>query len=289
MSSLGEDLPPEIIREIIAHFVNSTPSVSSKPGLASCSITCRYWASVIRPALFASISLSSRYDLLQLLEFLQSHAVTTQTISECLECISIVQRSDYPAPPWFHHVDIIRRVSKRSDLAFTLMVLPGPTVLASAGPPSVKSDAVTFPSPVFCLPRRLPSCITPFQMMRLSDIEVSRKDFLRLLGSLPGLWSLHCRRVSFKDDMRSSGLSYGRPNSVLKHLCLDGYEFRTATGNLWTQLLLASTILRGSRHLNVEQQVWLSALGAVCSLLDHWGPGVGTLTVLLLDNFKCKR
>lgn len=269
-TSLAATLPPEVIHAVVVHFVHRYPISTSKSGLASCSLTCRHWASIIRPGLFANIRLNSRDDLVQLLEFMITPGTIQPAIAECVQFISFFQQSIHSTPPWFHLAHMLRRFVKQ-DAVFSLHVinreLQAPISPSQTSDPSLSKAGASFPLSIFGLPRTLPSCISPLTMIMLDNLHVNGKDLLRLLDRLPRLWTLACMAVTFSDTWESLALYPRKLTRSLITVRLENYyTLGQVLGTGWPGLMLASTILRSAELLAIDAELWKLALGIISSL-----------------------
>lgn len=285
-SANGAHLPPEVICEIAANIPDI--HVYPKGGIAACSLTCRYWASLLRPALFSYLGLRSSTDLAQLLEFLDSPPILCPAIAQCLNRIGLFQRTGHPTPPWFHHVHIIAKRSGRKDLHFTLYLWPEmlPAYLGGALPIPSNAKSDTFPFSVLRLPRSLPGTILPVRVMRLRELRIHARDLLRLIDSLPRLQSLSLLRVLFDEDLATITRYPRRSTRALTYVDL---QRRLGIGitDLRAELNLASSILQSSVYLGIDPHDWQTALDVSLSLFSPLAEGA-QLCIEMPQDRMCK-
>ena len=102
-------LPPEIIHRIVdtLGIFRGTYNdfvTGPKEGLASCSLTCKHWAAVLREALFSRLTLRNLEDVTQIISFFRSSLSIGRPLSQILNLI-IVDIIDAAQLPWVHHLD----------------------------------------------------------------------------------------------------------------------------------------------------------------------------------------
>lgn len=93
----GADLPPEVISAIASSLAMEAPHY--KRGLAACSLTCRYWAGLIRPELFESLAVYAFEDLHRLIEFLDCPApMPGPPLTQLVKSIRVPYEQCYKQP-----------------------------------------------------------------------------------------------------------------------------------------------------------------------------------------------
>ncbi|PSR90698.1 hypothetical protein PHLCEN_2v4847 [Hermanssonia centrifuga] len=184
-------LPAEVIAMVIQclaaiNHKSYKPVEITKHELASCSLTCRYWARQCRPSIFGRIKLLSRADVLTLLSFLES---PRSNIAPHIRYVSVEQKeSREPYEPWIHL--FVALVHKLPHVRWDL------TLIDITSPPRPQSLRSIYRG----LPRPLPS---PSSLVALQITNYHLRAFthlVRLVASLPSLEQLSCTRLSWDSD-----------------------------------------------------------------------------------------
>ena len=76
-------LPSELVHAVLIRTEDFGRNGLIKRGLASCSLTCKHWAVLIRPMLFMHLTLSSAEDVSRLVAFLNAD-VLEPALSYCI-------------------------------------------------------------------------------------------------------------------------------------------------------------------------------------------------------------
>ncbi len=198
-------LPAEIIAMVIQclatiNHKSHKPVKITKHELASCSLTCRYWARQCRPSIFGRIKLLSRVDVLTLLSFLE---LPRSNIAPHIRYVSLEHKeSCEPYEPWLHlFVALVHKLGPHVRWDLTLIDITSPP-----RPQSLRSIYRG-------LPRPLPS---PSSLVALQLTNYHLRTFTNLIvlvASLPSLEQLSCTRLSWDSDP----VEFSRISNRLKH------------------------------------------------------------------------
>lgn len=246
--TFAQDLPPEVVHGILdasrQEGVWDVLERPSKKGLVSLSLTCYYWATLIRRSLFASLTLHGREDLLQLIKFLHCPEVLPIPLKACIHRIEVIQDNPREAP-WLHLLAKLPYMSEGVGNAFIIKGLESePDSSASETP---KPDHL----PLALLPRTVPGSIFNIHRLLLRDLRLRRRmDLARFVDGLPRLWTCELIRVTFVEEGGSMERPHRRRFNPL-------YELRwVRAGNcedrsLHSQILLSSGVLRVRARLGL--------------------------------------
>lgn len=199
------DIPPELF-DLILYFLMLQGNVRiddadhlqvvdvSKREMCNCGLTCRYWADLCLSKAFQYVRITSREDLLELAEFVRSpHSY----LRRYLTVVDLVQVD--PKPPWIHHAAPLvgaLALDLVGELQYTL-TLEGP---GFAHGPKLYPGSESIRSVHQGVPRRIPSSMSPFDRLYLSNIHFhSFNDFLRLISELPTSTQLILDRISWTE------------------------------------------------------------------------------------------
>ena len=197
MSSAGGNFPPEIISRIVEELVSNVPyaSLVGKTGLATCGLTCRYWAAQVQPRLFASLGLKNAEDIQELSGFIARKPQLANFIGN----ISLVITTS--TAPCIHHLHRLGR-----------LISPNTSLLVTTNnDEKIPDDGVVRARPAQSLlgfPRAVPIPTLPITHLFLRDFRfTTRQGLFRLISSLPKLQSCSlkmfflvksCRRPRYK-------------------------------------------------------------------------------------------
>lgn len=138
---LSTALPPEVLRDVVDSFrlaedtsperenVEGTGYKSNKMYLTTLSLTCRDWASVVRPRLFHHLELKTSLDVAQLLEFLASPVSVGPPLSACIGSVEYKMNQDQ-IPPWIRLHDISTIIPK-ATMTLWVSEIPGQALLTT--------------------------------------------------------------------------------------------------------------------------------------------------------------
>ena len=106
MFSKAAQIPEELFKVLLKHLcINERPpsaATSFEPRLARCSLTCRYWATHIRPVLFSKIALKSQDDVHTLATLLRSPVDVPGPLYAAVRAICL--HMDSLSRPWMYHI-----------------------------------------------------------------------------------------------------------------------------------------------------------------------------------------
>lgn len=129
-------------------------STCRKRGLAACGLTCRYWASVMRPLLFATLTLRSAEDVAQLMTFLRSATSLRPTLPECIDRLDI-EMQGFQTLPWIHHIHKLSRRINDLEIHLAVAISDDTTPLSDRIHPRTQLSALPHGCfPALCFPSR---------------------------------------------------------------------------------------------------------------------------------------
>lgn len=251
----GAELPSEVICFIVQglHDGSRPQGTSVKAGLAACSLTCRYWAEMLQPFLFGSLTLRSSEDVTQLLDFFRS----SPALADFVWDLQVRQRSH--SHLWFHHVN--KLVAYLREDTYVTLTIDGSTSLPL--PDTTKKLRSPASVQLYSLPRTLPGSILQMTRITIDGVELRRRsDLVRFISGLPTLLSCGIKRVKF---LQSHPIEPEiiRPRSF--H-CLREIEVsQCQDDSLTTQLELASSFLAGE-DFPFDEEVRSRTVEALLSL-----------------------
>ena len=181
MPSRADRLPEELFEPIIKYicilrkwdwdFVHTR-------SLRDCSLTCRYWATRIRPAIFSHVTLTSQSRTRTFLALLPSPVVVPGLLRDIVREISLVMAED--SRPWMYHVWALLRNGALPNLRSINVNIRGQSDdirRPEAG--RSKCEALLDVG----LPRRLPSS-HQINLHTLSLTEISFRSYESLLRTV---------------------------------------------------------------------------------------------------------
>lgn len=246
----AEDLPPELIRLVVSYlYVRDTGRYGAlKRGLATCSLTCRYWASILRPLLFENIEIRSRQDAFQLQQFLESLTILKPPLSKCVRFLTLKQ-SAREVPPWMQLYKLAKYF-RRGEIELTIDAIDGDLLWHA-------------------VPRTLPRSIFAMHVINLENMKFRQgRDLVRFIHNLPEVWSCTCKAITFQDasPVPPIRLPRRRPLESVEDLEFD-MEGCTEL-SFETQLTVALAVRVARDRLRVGEDSWTSALAAVLALVS---------------------
>lgn len=258
LSRSDMDLPPEIVRQVVLHVCHLAPGLWKEPwsetkrGLAACSLTCRFWAAIVRPSLFGSLDIRSPEDLDTLTDFLDFPApLPGVPISDLIRTITIVHPlCALRASVLLKVQALLKRLSLEPAVGLTI-VDPGVFAGRSARPipPSISRH-----SPFSDLPKTLPWKMLPLHSLTLEKVQIQRKiDVVRMLDSLPDITRITLQEVTFVDKSPITRGPRRRP-SALSYVDVKTHE------HIEDQILSASDIFASQRQVPGDFDAWAAGL-----------------------------
>lgn len=159
-------IPSELVHAVLERMWDCDDNGRIKRGLASCSLTCRYWAAIIRPLLFEELMIHSREEIRQLVAFMDADFLEP-TLSKCIQFLNVIEDQASVGPPWSHQ--LIRLASRLPGLLIDSWTVKGAPTFSN----SQHRLARRSPLPFLVLPRTLPRCILHHvESLILSDLSV---------------------------------------------------------------------------------------------------------------------
>lgn len=235
-----------------------------KTGLAACSLTCRYWATAIRPVLFSSLVLRSADDFDQMIALVEAPTSPAGDLVSTFVREVGIELDGSPQRPWLHH---LRKLSvhlgpKRPP---RLRGMEPPSFLfrmrvVGDGHSNLESIHLL---PFQDLPRSLPHIYPALLSLRLENLRLRpSRDLIRLVSRPPRLFSYWMERVSFPGGPRAnvtllSQIRRTSPTMAVVSRCGDGLAR--------TQLSLAIAALPPPKYSGVHDHVWDIAFQAVAA------------------------
>lgn len=260
-------LPAELVHAILIQIEDEHQNGQPiKGGLTACSLTCRFWARVVRPMLFERLTIRSPDDIVQLLAFLNALDPLHLPLGSCIEVLYAIEDLQSPRIPWCHQIFSLRQVLPEvvfHDVAF--LTIEGSTVADQFDP----KPRPLLPCAMF--PRTLPGSTTPLGLLRLRRLQLpSIRELVKCVQRL-GLTKVSLEEVIFaKGDVEA--LRPGRSHSHSRLLSVSiSYRFDDpATFQYWfkvSNILFAS---QGRMRSDGPTQALTEKL--LLLLLTH-GPG----------------
>ena len=158
-------LPDELIHAIVTQMWDRDEENNLvKRGLASCSLTCRHWASLIRPLLFYELTIRSAKDLAQLLAFLNSFNPLHPSLWDCIGFLHVVDGRTSSSIPWSHQ---IFRLHRRIVHIYSMHLTIEKSSADDELPLGHNSS-----QPLTIIPRTLPGSIMPLERLTLSHLRL---------------------------------------------------------------------------------------------------------------------
>ena len=158
-------LPDELVHAIVVrmedHGKGYTPV---KCGLASCSLTCRHWAKLIRPLLFCELTIRSAEDIAQLLAFLNDPDILDHSLRDCIRFLHVINDQTSSSILWSHQISRLHRRIPHLDYMNLTIEKSGADDELPAGRDSSQ--------PLAIIPRTLPGSIMPLSWLRLSHLQL---------------------------------------------------------------------------------------------------------------------
>ncbi|EKM52891.1 uncharacterized protein PHACADRAFT_261560 [Phanerochaete carnosa HHB-10118-sp] len=271
----GAELPSELLHRIVvlcrAAILSHDGETETfgKKGLAACSLTCRYWAIIIRPKLFETLVLRSYQDAAQLASFLTTPTTLEPSIQEYIRSIeiSLCEPARFSETSWVHLVDLCRRIpslAHNSSITWDRglnLTMKGVQEGGSNLKQSMRSDTLL---PATVLPRTVPVSSLRLKKLVLSDLTLrSVRDLIRFITSLH-TWekaSLDIERITFLQGLREADRTqprrrHGGSNVFMRH-CFDKSHFADAL-RLAIILAGAHSIVEGARGFWLAEQFMLA-------------------------------
>lgn len=256
--SPGSDIPAELVGYIVKRLLDPVSKQSElrghKRSLSSCSLTCRYWSHIIRPVLFAELTLSAPVALAGLLAMLDSCTSFQPFLSQHVHEITI-RHDPFPSPHWLHHV---YKLSKRLCSArVSVLITRRSSAETSATTDRIPLSKVDLP---FMLPKTLPASLYPFYRITLDNLRIRRRtDLLRFVRTIPELQHLECRRLRFDDGaypFQTQRRNHHRTPTKVPQIIMS----QCGDGHLETQMVLASGILASSEQFSLDGKQWATVI-----------------------------
>ena len=190
-------LPSELVHAVLIRLDDFDwyRNKAIKRGLASCSLTCRHWAVLIRPMLFMHLTLSSGEDVSQLVAFLNADFLEP-TLGYCILSLRFIEDQASAGPSWGHQ--LIRLAERLPRCSFRTCTVKG----APAVPDSQQPLACRSPLPFSTLPRTLfRSRMHQFTQLTLSGLSLrSVQDLANFVAHQMSCERLALDNVTFAEE-----------------------------------------------------------------------------------------
>lgn len=260
----GGALPPEVIRMIVGYLATSELYAEPKKGLARCSLTCRYWAGTLRPALFAKLTLCTPRDVSQLLDLLDAPSVLEPTLQRCLREVTYEILETQMVPPWLRLHTLSRSI-------------PNVVMILTIGDAFTSHDDIDGASLLANFPRTLPPSIFPFNAVYLTDVNFkSAAEFSGLFHNMLKLSSGVVHNLTIRKR------AVPVPRRALRQLRAVELEVRSlnvGSNSFSSQYTLARTILLPDARIKLSSTGWASA----ASIIDKLVPSEYDLSLVEVD------
>ena len=159
-------LPDELVHAILIRMWDRDKDYKPvKRGLASCSLTCRHWANLIRPLLFDELTIRSAEDVAQLLAFLNGPDTIHPYLRDCIKVLRVIDDRTSSSIPWSHQIFRLHRRMPQIDRIYLTIENSGADDKLRPGCNSTRPFAI--------IPRTLPGSIMPeLKCLTLSNLRL---------------------------------------------------------------------------------------------------------------------
>ena len=191
-------LPPELVHAILIQMRDRDEHrYPIKRGLASCSLTCRYWAPSIRPLLFEMLTLRSGEDVSQLVAFLDADSLQP-ALNSCIHYLCMVEDQALAESSWSHQ--LIRLTRRLPEACILHWAVKGSSAASDSQHLLVRNRMS--PLPFAALPRTLPpSILGRVFRLTLSGLSLrSLRDLARFLGNQMSCYGIELENVTFAEE-----------------------------------------------------------------------------------------
>ena len=252
-ATLGGALPLEIVRMIVVSLTAHTQHDQEyKRGLAACSLTCHYWARILRPALFNRLTLRTSQEVSDLLSFLTLSNNLSPALHDCIERIEY-WITDNQLPPWLR----LYRLSKVIPHVYMELVIGD--ILAP------RNSVIPGASLLKNFPRTLPPSLFPFGAVYVCCIDFSNaSEFTSLFHNTAklGYGALYDVFIMQKPPLRAK-----RALRWKRRVELDVSAVELGSDTLSSQFRLASAILLLDSRLCLDAVTWATAVNIIERLI----------------------
>ena len=169
-NSLMSDVPQTYLPDELVHAIltwmwyRDKDDEHIKRGLTSCSLTCRHWASRIRPLLFFELIIRSTEDVVQLLAFLDGPDVLHPSLQDCIKRLRVIEDRTSSSISWSHQIfRLHRRIPKIRSVFLTIETSGTDDDLR---PERNSSQSLAI------IPKTLPGSIMPLKRLTLSNVRL---------------------------------------------------------------------------------------------------------------------
>ncbi|EKM52875.1 uncharacterized protein PHACADRAFT_149800 [Phanerochaete carnosa HHB-10118-sp] len=231
----GTRLPEEIIHAIVIRLDDREsgyggtwpyrPKRPPKHGLASCSLTCRHWAKIVRPILFYSLTLRTAEDLSQLSAFLGAPDFLGCSLGRCILDLDVVEDRSSPGVPWSHRFPLIihQQLRLSSYVTWTMNGTPADNQVQPT------SNPLLFPSAL--LPRTL-----PMSTMRLERVSLCNLRLPSARSLISFVKHLHIAQLKLDN------IVFPEESLFLRHVPQASSSLRTASHDRHEQFFFSNCI-----------------------------------------------
>ena len=158
-------LPDEVVHAILIRMEDSDKDDEPiKRGLASCSLTCRHWAKLIRPLLFNELTIRSAGDVAQLLVFLDGPDTLHPYLRDCIKLLRVIDDRTSSSIPWSHQISRLHRRMSQIQTIYLTIENSGADDKLHPGRESMRPFAI--------IPKTLPGSIMPIWHLTLSNLRL---------------------------------------------------------------------------------------------------------------------
>ena len=275
-SSRGHHLPPETITVIVQYLPYDKAGKIQKQGLANASLTCRYWAYLLQPAMFRDLTLQGPEDVTQALDFIDSPSTSCfDSLAGHIQEITY-RKTDDRFPPWAR-LHILHKRVPHAKLH-----------LVASAISNEKDKHVSGSTLLQCLPRTLPStAFPPFSRLELHRVGFKAPGHLvRLVHTFSKLRECTFASLAFQptpEPIPTATTTRRRTVAPAEKLDVDLQLPRPPT-NFTTQLQLAFAVIDAKRTLSVPEETWRIFEEAVTALVPS-DIGVGDARVDLTSMY----
>ena len=190
-------LPGELVQSILIRMWD--PDNNWRPlkrGLTSCSLTCRHWASLIRPLLFSRLTIRSAEDISQLVALLDGADILDPSLRDCIQALDIIDDRTLSSIPWNHQILVLYRRIPRLPWEGVKLTITNDGVDSEINPGRHSSR------PFAIIPRTLPGSVMPLLRLTLSHLRLPSARSLANCVEHMCIYTIWLKAVTFaKEDI----------------------------------------------------------------------------------------
>lgn len=255
-SAAATRLPPELLASLVTylepHWLSHEPR---KRGMATCSLVCRYWATLLRQPLLRVLTVRTPADASFLLAIIKCPARRPgPPVGDCVRRLTIKDFSGWDTASVRTLSEILRLCTNEVDVPFT--------VFNAQRPPAAGGGISRERIPFAGLPRPVPSALVFTQITLWNVLLQSQSALIRVLGSSQRTARVSLHRVTFVSPV-SNYLRRLNAASSLRHVLV----MECGDGSALAQIELATAIVASQQRLRVDRDGEWAVAARVLRLL----------------------